>query len=82
MANLTYKKNTTKSFTVKGQLSTDAKIVSYDDKDGGHFDIELNQYLNEFAGEQIQISIKAVSEDDLYLPDDEIDISEVSSDEE
>lgn len=80
MANLSYKKNTTKSFTVKGILSDDAKEVSYDDKEMGHVIVNLSTYLNEFSGEHIQLSIKSVSEDELELPDEEIDIEDLAPD--
>ena len=82
MANLTYKKNTTEKFDVKGILDAEAKTVTYEDKDLGEITVILQDYLDMFASLPVQITIQTKSEEELDLPDEEVDIDELTPDEE
>ena len=62
--NFTYKENKTTSFTVKGVLSADCEIVTIEEKDGDR-NIRLKDYLKNFAGDFVEISVKNKIEDDL-----------------
>jgi hypothetical protein len=71
MAALTYKKNTTEKFDVKGILDAEAKTVTYEDKDNGQITINLQDYLDMFASLPVQITIQTKSEEELDLPEEE-----------
>lgn len=77
MANLTYKKNTTEKFDVKGILDAEAKTVTYEDKDMGEVVVNIQDYLDMFASLPVQITIQTKSEVDLDLPDEEVDIEDL-----
>lgn len=76
MAALSYKKNTTEKFDVKGILDAEAKTVTYEDKDNGEITITIQDYLNRFASLPVQITIQTKSEEELDLPDEEATIDE------
>lgn len=76
MAALTYKKNTTEKFDVKGVLDAEAKTVTYEEKDNGQVTIKLQDYLDMFASLPVQITIQTKSEEELDLPDEEATIDE------
>ena len=67
MANLTYKKNITSKFDVKGYLDAEAKTVTYKDKDLGEVTVILQDYLDKFASQYVQITIQTKSEEELEL---------------
>lgn len=67
MANLTYKKNITSKFDVKGYLDAEAKTVTYEDKDLGEVTVILQDYLDKFASQYVQITIQTKSEEELEL---------------
>ena len=67
MANLTYKKNTTEKFDVKGYLDAEAKTVTYEDKELGEVTVVLQDYLDMFASQSVQITIQTKSEEELEL---------------
>lgn len=67
MANLNYKKNVTEKFDVKGVLDAEAKTVTYEDKEDGEVTITLQDYLDKFASQYVQISIQTKSEEELAL---------------
>lgn len=77
MANLTYKKNTTEKFDVKGILDAEARTVTYEDKDMGEVVVNIQDYLDMFASLPVQITIQTKSEVDLDLPDEEVDIEDL-----
>ena len=70
MASLTYKKNTTEKFSVKGYLNEEAKTVTYEDKEMGEVTINLQDYLDRFASLQVSITIQTQSEEELELPEE------------
>lgn len=70
MANLTYRKNTTEKFDVKGILDNEAKTVTYEDKDLGEVTIKLQDYLDMFASLPVQITIQTKYEEELDLPEE------------
>ena len=70
MANLTYKKNTTEKFDVKGILDSEAKTVTYEDKESGEVTINLQDYLDMFASLPVQITIQTKYEEELDLPEE------------
>lgn len=76
MAALSYKKNTTEKFDVKGILDAEAKTVTYEDKDNGEITITIQDYLDRFASLPVQITIQTKSEEELDLPDEEATIDE------
>lgn len=76
MAALSYKKNTTEKFDVKGILDAEAKTVTYEDKDHGEITITIQDYLDRFASLPVQITIQTKSEEELDLPDEEATIDE------
>ena len=76
MAALTYKKNTTEKFDVKGILDAKAKTVTYEDKECGEITINIQDYLDMFASLPVQITIQTKSEEDLDLPEEEVVIGE------
>lgn len=82
MAALSYKKNTTEKFDVKGILDAEAKTVTYEDKDTGEVTIKLQDYLDMFASMSVQITIQTKSEEELDLPDEEMNIEELTPDSE
>lgn len=71
MAALSYKKNTTEKFDVKGILDAEAKTVTYEDKDAGEITINIQDYLDMFASMPVQITIQTKSEEELDLPVEE-----------
>lgn len=76
MTALSYKKNTTEKFDVKGMLDAEAKTVTYEDKDSGEITINLQDYLNMFASMPVQITIQTKSEEELDLPELEATVDE------
>ena len=70
MANLNYKKNTTEKFDVKGVLDETAKTVTYEDKEEGEVTITLQDYLDKFASQFVQITIQTKSEEELALDEE------------
>ena len=70
MANLNYKKNITEKFDVKGVFDAEAKTVTYEDKEEGEVTITLQDYLDKFASQFVQISIKTQSEEELALEEE------------
>ena len=76
MAALSYKKNTTEKFDVKGVLDSEAKTVTYEDKDSGQVTITLQDYLDMFASLPVQITIQTKSEEELDLPEEEATVDE------
>ena len=76
MAALTYKKNTTEKFDVKGILDAEAKTVTYEDKECGEITINIQDYIDMFASLPVQITIQTKSEEDLDLPEEEVVIGE------
>lgn len=62
---LTYKKNTTEKFDVKGVLDAEAKKVTYEDKELGEVTITVQEYLDKFASQMVQITIQTKSEENL-----------------
>lgn len=70
MANLNYKKNTTEKFDVKGVLDEAAKTVTYEDKEEGEVTITLQDYLDKFASQFVQITIQTKSEEELALDEE------------
>lgn len=76
MAALSYKKNITQKFDVKGVLDDEAKTVTYEDKDSGQVTITLQDYLDMFASLPVQITIQTKSEEELDLPEEEATVDE------
>ncbi len=62
---LTYKKNTTEKFDVKGVLDAEAKTVTYEDKEIGEVTVTIQDYLDKFASQMVQITIQTKSEENL-----------------
>lgn len=68
MASLNYKRNITEKFDIKGALDSEAKTVTYKDKDGNDVSITIQDYLDKFASQCVQITIQTKSEEELTLP--------------
>lgn len=69
MAGLTYKKNTTEKFQVKGILDAEAKTIEVETKDS-FFTITLQDYIDQFASLPVSITIQTQNEEELELPED------------
>lgn len=70
MANISYKKSTTEKFDVKGYLDASASTITYIEKDkDGETEVVLDvqTFLNKFAGSNVQITIQNKSEEELKL---------------
>jgi len=70
MANLNYKKNITEKFDCKGVLDAEAKTVTYEEKEEGEVTITLQDYLDRFASQYVQITIQTKSEEELALDEE------------
>lgn len=75
MAALKYTKNTTEKFDIKGVLDDEAKTVTYEDKEEGEVSITLQDYLNKFASQYVQITIQTKSEEELVLDNEDNQIN-------
>ena len=71
MAALRYMKNTTEKFDIKGTLDAEAKTVTYEEKDEGEVTITLQDYLDKFASQYVQITVQTKSEEELVLDNEE-----------
>ena len=71
MAALKYTKNTTEKFDIKGYLNDEATTVTYEDKDAGEITVTLQDYLDKFASQHVQITIQTKSEEELALENNE-----------
>lgn len=64
MANLTHKKTVTEKVVIKGILSDDGKTITVMEKDVEK-DVTIQDYVNKFVGEYIEVTLQTKSEDDL-----------------
>lgn len=64
MANLTHKKTVTEKVVIKGILSDDGKTITVIEKDVEK-DVTIQDYVNKFVGEYIEVTLQTKSEDDL-----------------
>lgn len=64
MANLTHKKTVTEKVVIKGILSDDGKTITVMEKDVEK-DVTVQDYVNKFVGEYIEVTLQTKSEDDL-----------------
>lgn len=64
MANFTYKKTLTEKVTIKGMLSDDGKVITVTEKDGDK-EVTVQDYLDKFKGDYIEVTLQTKSEDDL-----------------
>lgn len=64
MANLTHKKTVTEKVVIKGILSDDGKTITVMEKDVEK-DVTIQDYVNKFVGEYIEVTLQIKSEDDL-----------------
>ena len=64
MANLTHKKTVTEKVVIKGILSDDGKTITVMEKDAEK-DVTIQDYIDKFVGEYIEVTLQTKSEDDL-----------------
>lgn len=64
MKNLSYKKTLTEKIQIKGVLSDDATMITVSDKEE-EFEVALQDFLNRFAGEYVEITLSSKEEQDL-----------------
>ena len=64
MKNLSYKKTLTEKIQIKGVLSDDAAMITVSDKEV-EFEVALQDFLNRFAGEYVEITLSSKEEQDL-----------------
>ena len=64
LANFTYKRTLTDKVTIKGMLSEDGKIVTVTEKDGEK-EVTVQDYIDKFKGDYIEITLQTKSENDL-----------------
>ena len=62
--NFNFRESTTTSLNVKGILSDDCKTITVESNDGD-FEVNIAEYLKEFAGDLIALSVKNTFEKDL-----------------
>ena len=70
MANFAYKRTLTDKVTIKGTLSDDGRIVTVTEKDGEK-EITVQDYIDKFKGDYIEITLQTKSENDLINEDEE-----------
>lgn len=68
--NLVYKRSIEDKVVIKGELSEDLTTIHVTEKDFDR-DVILNDYLKEFAGEYVELTLKTKSEEDLLESDEE-----------
>lgn len=64
MANLTHKKTVTEKVVIKGILSDNGKTITVMEKDTEK-DVIIQDYIDKFVGEYIEVTLQTKSEDDL-----------------
>lgn len=64
MKNLSYKKTLTEKIQIKGVLSDDATMITVSDKEE-EFEVALQDFLNRFVGEYVEITLSSKEEQDL-----------------
>ena len=69
MANFTYKRTLTDKVAIKGMLSEDGKIVTVTEKDGEK-EVTVQDYIDKFTGNYIEITLQTKSENDLIAEDE------------
>lgn len=68
--NLVYKRSIEDKVVIKGELSEDTTKIHVTEKDFER-DVILKDYLDEFAGGYVEITLKNKSEEDLLDSDEE-----------
>ena len=69
MANITYNRTLTDKVTIKGMLPEDGKIVTVTEKDGEK-EVTVQDYVDKFKGNYIEITLQTKSENDLSEDDE------------
>lgn len=64
---LSYKKTTTESITVKGIFNSDATIITYLNEDKEECTIAIKTLLEKFADQGISLSLKTQTDEELDL---------------
>jgi len=62
--NCKYIKTTTEAVSIKGVLSNNLDTITVEDKDED-FEVSLSDYLKNFTGKAISVSVKTQSDEDL-----------------
>lgn len=70
MANFSYKQTLTEKVTIKGVLSEDGKLITVTEKDGEK-EVVVQDYLDKFKGDYIEVTLQTKSENDLSDEDEE-----------
>ena len=65
MQNYKYNKVTTKKFSIKGELSTDGKTITYVNGDKEEATIAVATCFAKFAGQPIELSLALKTDEDL-----------------
>ena len=65
MKNYKYEQNTTKKFSIKGELSENGKVITYVDQDKDEKTITVDKCFSKFAGLPIEVAIAVKSVEDL-----------------
>ena len=64
---LSYKKTTSETITVKGVLSDDATTITYLNEDKDEVTIPIQTLLDKFASQGVSISIKSQTDEELEI---------------
>ena len=67
---LSYKKTTTESVTVKGVLSDDATTITYLNEDKDEVTIPVQTLLDKFASMVVSLSIKTQTDEELEIEEE------------
>ena len=67
---LTYKKTTTESISVKGIFNEDATVITYLDEDKNECTISIQTLLEKFCSQGVSLSIKTQIDEDLDLDEE------------
>ena len=63
--NISYMRNTTDKFTVKGKLSNDLKTITYLNDDKEFEEITIEKCLKNFRGQQVDFVVSIKTNEDL-----------------
>ena len=70
---VSYKRNTTEKVDIKGVMNAEATTITYEVKDAPEETVTIQDYLNQFASLPVQITIQTKSEEELDLPNEDIE---------
>lgn len=67
---LSYKKTTTETITVKGVMNSEATTITYLNEDKEEVTISIQTLLDKFASQGVSLSIKTQTDEELDLDEE------------